>query len=277
MNILFIVVIASWLLKGNSMRQRLVTTGMAIPVLVVYLFTERRSAIIGLAVGVLFLLVVTFWRQRSTFRKVAPVLIIVTVGYLGAFWNSQGSLGFPAQALKSVISPTQATTRNKDSDLYRTIETYDLNFTIRSKPLTGIGIGKPFYRPVALPSLGGFAYNQYVPHNSVLFIWVAFGFGGFAAFFCLLGLIVVLGADAIRRAPPGRDLVVIITWLLAVVMLVVYAGVDIAWEHENFVLLGTAIAVVSHYPSARKRTRAGKPTPAASTATAVVEPLVLVR
>jgi O-antigen ligase len=253
MNVLIMVVLASWLLKGNSMRLRLVTTLMLIPVMVVYFLTERRAAIVALAIGVLFLLVVTFWRQRSTFRKLAPTLIIITVGYLGAFWSSQSSIGFPAQALKSVIAPTDATSRNQDSDMYRTIETYDLNYTIRSEPLLGIGIGKPFYRPVTLPSLGSFGFNEYVPHNSVLFLWVAFGFGGFAAFFCLLGWVVVLGADAVRRAPAGRDLVVALTWLVAPVMMVVYAGVDIAWEHENFVLLGAAVAVISHYPSAKRR------------------------
>jgi O-Antigen ligase len=273
MNVLIMVVLASWLLKGNSMRLRLVTTLMLIPVMVVYFLTERRAAIVALAIGVLFLLVVTFWRQRSTFRKLAPTLIIITVGYLGAFWSSQSSIGFPAQALKSVIAPTDATSRNQDSDMYRTIETYDLNYTIRSEPLLGIGIGKPFYRPVTLPSLGGFAFNQYIPHNSVLFLWVAFGFGGFAAFFCLLGWVVILGADAVRRAPAGSDLVVALTWLVAPVMMVVFAGVDIAWEHENFVLLGAAVAVISHYPLAKRR----RTTPVQPAAPAEIEPLLVGR
>lgn len=261
MNILILVVVASWLLHGNSMRQRLVTTAMVIPPMVVYFLTQRRAAIVALAVGMLFLLVVLFWRQRSTFRKLVPALLIVTIGYLGAFWNSQSSAGFPAQALKSVIAPDEATTRNQDSDLYRRIENFDLNYTIRSKPLTGIGIGKPFFRPIALPSLGSFAFNAYIPHNSILFLWVAFGFGGFASFLCLIGLSVVLGADAIRRAPPGRDIVVALAWLLAIVMTVVFAGVDTAWEHETFVLLGTAIAIVSHYPARRRAATPSAPVP----------------
>ena len=254
MNVLIVAVMASWLFKGISWRQRVLTTAMLPAVLVVYFLAERRSAIVALAVAVLMLLVVTAWRQRSTFRKLAPVLAICTVAYLGAFWNSQGSLGFPAQALKSAIAPDEATTRNQDSDLYRTIENIDLNYTIRASPVLGLGIGKQFYRPVPLPSLSAFGYNEYIPHNSILFLWVAFGFGGFASFFFLVGSVVVLGAAAIRRAPPGRDLVVITTFLLAVVMTVVFAGVDIAWQHEVLVMLGVAIGVISNYPAQRRPT-----------------------
>lgn len=255
MNVLIVAVVASWLFKGVSWRQRWLTTAMLPPVLVVYFMTERRSAIVALAVAVLMLLVVTSWRQRSTFRKLAPALAICTVGYLGVL-ELAGRCRLPAQALKSAIAPDEATTRNQDSDLYRTIENIDLNYTIRTNPLLGLGIGKEFLRPVPLPSLSDFGYNGYVPHNSILFLWVAFGFGGFASFFFLIGSVVVLGAGAVGRAPPGRDLVVILTFLLAIVMTVVFAGVDIAWQHEIFVMLGIAVGVISNYPTLRRATTA---------------------
>jgi O-Antigen ligase len=248
MNLLLIVVIASWALHGNSLRSRITATVLAAPVITVYLIAQRRAAIIALLVALALFGVILLWRQRKTFVKVVPVVLVVFAAYVGAFWNSQGTLGFPAQAVKSVISPDQVTSRNQSSDVYRKFENYDLNFTIRSNKVLGLGLGKAFYRPAQLADLTGFTFNAFIPHNSLLWIWISFGFGGFVALFCLLGRTIMLGAAAIRTARPGSELTVLIAFVLFIVAFSVFSAVDIAWDAGNMVLLGVSVATAASYP-----------------------------
>ena len=69
------------------------------------------------------------------------MVLIILSGYVGAFWNSTGSAGFPAQTIKTLIAPGSAATDDTNSDLYRMAETYNLVYTIRLTPLLGLGLG----------------------------------------------------------------------------------------------------------------------------------------
>ena len=59
----------------------------SIPIVIVYLTAQRRAAVVALAVGVLYLVISLFWRQRKTFFTFAPFVSVVGLGYLAAFWN----------------------------------------------------------------------------------------------------------------------------------------------------------------------------------------------
>jgi hypothetical protein len=245
MNLIIVACLAFWSFRGNKMGSRLLLTAMLVPALWVNGVAQRRAAIISLAVGLIVLSIVLFWRQRTTFFKLVPLAGMAIAAYVGAFWTSTSSVGFPAQALKSVIAPAETTERNQASDLYRTIETFDLNFTIRSNKLMGLGLGKNFYRPIPLPSIDNFGFNSLIPHNSLLFVWVMFGFGGFVALFCLLGRSMMLGSVASRLATGGRNIAMITTFAMTVVMFIIFTAVDISWTGENLVMLGTAIAALA--------------------------------
>jgi len=251
-DLLFVAAIASCLFWHNSRRQRTVLVVMIAPVAVVYMLAVRRAAIIALVAALILLCVLMFWRQRRTFIRVIPVCAVLAVGYTGAFWGSQSSLAFPAQAVKSVISPNQASQRNQGSDQYRTIENFDLNYTIRANKVLGIGLGQPFYRPIALPALGGFALNAYLPHNSIMALWVWFGLGGFVSFFCLLGRTLMLGAQKLREVGDGQDLSVLLTLVCGVVIFVVFASVDTAYGHDNMVMFALCLAAAANYPTPRR-------------------------
>ena len=80
-----------------------------------------------------------------------------------AFWTSTGGIGFGAQALKSVIAPEQLSEADRNSDLYRQIEAYDIWYTIRSNELFGIGFGRRFLRPIALPDISFFVFGSTCP------------------------------------------------------------------------------------------------------------------
>ena len=104
-------------------------------------------------------------------------------------------MGFGAIAIKSVIAPGALSKEDESSDLYRRIENYDLVYTAHAKPLTGVGFGKPFYRPVPLPDISFDVFYQYIPHNSILWIWLKTGYLGFVA------LLFVIAATLARRHP----------------------------------------------------------------------------
>lgn len=244
-NFLFIVMLASLLYRGVSPVQRIMMVAAAIPVFWVYLVSQRRAAVITLGVAVVLLCILLFWRQRRTFWKVTPALALVLVGYLGAFWNSEASIAFPAQAVKTVIAPDDLTTKDASSDLYRVLENINVHSTIRASPVLGLGFGQAFYRPYRLPDISGFEFNAYVPHNSFLWIWIKTGFVGFASMVYVLTRSVTLGSSRARESAEGPDAVVTTAAVLFVVMYAIYTYVDVAWGSNNMVLLGVAIAIAS--------------------------------
>ncbi|MDJ0770833.1 MAG: O-antigen ligase family protein [Ilumatobacter sp.] len=250
-NLIIVTALGLVLLPARAGLARAALLVALVPTVFVVLIAERRAGIASLSIGIVMLLIVLFWRHRRRFWFVAPAVIILTVGYLGVFWNNQGTVGFPAQAVKSVIVPGAATEADQNSDLYRQIEAFDVNFTIKSDPLLGIGFGRPFYRPVPLPDIAVFELNPYVPHNSVLWFWLKTGFFGFAAMFYLFARIIVLGARRLRTMNDGVDVVVTQSALLYAVMFLVYTYVDVSWDARNMVFLGLAAAICAQALPAR--------------------------
>ncbi|MET0908777.1 MAG: O-antigen ligase family protein, partial [Ilumatobacteraceae bacterium] len=201
------------------------------------------AAVVALVTALIVFTIILFWRQRRTFWKVVPIGAIVVIGYLGAFWTSESSAGFPAQAVKSVIAPNSMSAKDQSSNEYRRIENFNLSYTIRSSPITGLGFGQPFLRPVQLPDISGFEFNAYLPHNSLLWIWIKLGFAGFVTVLYLLARSLSLGARRIRDAAPGLDLFIASNAAMFVVMYAVYIFVDVAWEARNVTLMALAMGL----------------------------------
>ena len=86
-----------------------------------------------------------------------------------------------------MIAPEQLGDADRASDVYRIIENINVHATIRSAPVTGLGFGQPFLRPLSLPDISRFEFNAYLPHNSFLWIWIKTGFIGFAAMLYVMG------------------------------------------------------------------------------------------
>ena len=215
----------------------------SIPIVIVYLTAQRRSAVVALAVGVLYLVISLFWRQRKTFFAFAPFVFVVGIGYLAAFWNSTSAAAFPANAIKTVIAPDEVSAADRSSNLYRQIELYDVWATIRFEPIRGIGFGKPFLRPIPLPNISTtFEFWAFFPHNSLLWLWTKLGFLGFVTFLYVIGRGLMLGAHRLRHAPDGIDAVMQLALSSFIAMYVVFMYVDIAFEPRNVTLLAVALA-----------------------------------
>lgn len=243
MNLLFVTFLASIALRGCSWKLRAALLFGSLSAAWVYLLSQRRVAFVALVIAVILFSIVLFWRQRRTFWMIVPLMAIVGAAYVGAMWNSNSPIGFPAQAVKTVLAPDDLSAKDQSSDLYRLVENYNLRQTIRSAPVTGVGFGQPFLRPIPLPDISVFEFNEYIPHNSILWIWIKTGIVGFMSFFYVLGRTLVIGADRVRRQAAGTDLVVSVAALLFVVMYAVFMFADIAWEPRNSTLFGFCLAL----------------------------------
>jgi hypothetical protein len=254
---LLMAAIAAYLLPRVPRATRRLLLLSAIPVTTLWLIAQRRAAVIGVAVCIIFLFIILGKLSPKRLRVVGPIFLVLAVGYLGAFWGSTGLVGFPAQAVKSVIAPSQVSDKDQSSDLYRVVENYDLSVTIHAKPLTGLGFGQKFYRPIPLPDISFFPFYEYIPHNSILWIWVKTGVGGFIAMLYLMASALRQGVRAVLRVPTGRDAVLCFAAAGYVVMYVVFAYVDIAWDPRSMISLAFAMSVCSeflHLPDGRAPT-----------------------
>jgi O-antigen ligase len=202
---------------------------------------------VALAAALLLLAILLSRLNPRLLRKVAPFVIVLTIGYVGAFWNNESLAGFPAQAIKTVISPSQVDQKDQSSDGYRTVENLDIHATIQAKPLTGLGFGQKFYRPFALPDISFFPFYEYMPHNSVLWFWVKTGVAGFVALLFLFGSTIRSGVRTALELPPGRDVVLATAALSYVVMYLIYAYVDVAWDARSMVCIALVTAICADY------------------------------
>jgi O-antigen ligase len=90
-------------------------------------------------------------------------------------------------------------------------------------------------------------------HNSILWIWMKAGVGGFIAMLLLFGKAMRTGARATLRAGRGDFAAMTLTSTAFVLMYAVFAYVDIAWDGQNLVLLAVAMAQICSATRLTKR------------------------
>lgn len=239
-----IAALAAWLLPWVGPATRLALAAAAVPNAVAFGLAERRSAFIGFSLAIVLLAGVLYVERRRVFRWFVPIVTVVAVAYTLAFWNAPGAIGFPAQALKSVLAPDQLRPEDHTSNLYREIEAINVWFTIRVGPVRGIGFGQPFYRLYAMPDISAFPFWEYMPHHSLLWIWLKTGFVGFVAVIVLMVRTLQLGSRSVLRLD-GPAALVALVGVLYVAMYLVFSYVDIAWDPRSMVALGVAFAAAA--------------------------------
>lgn len=243
-NTLFVLILSVWL-YNTSWAKRLALPALALLLVIPYLATQRRAAFISLVVALGLILILLWWENRRLFLLIAPVILVVGAAYLAIFWNHHGALGQPAQALKSVIVPDAATLEDQSSNIYRVLENINISYTIHQKPLTGIGFGQTFYIIVPMADISFFDWWQYYTHNSIMWIWLKTGFGGFLTMLFLVGSALMLGGENIWRVPRGELRAIAIFAALYMVMHFLFAYVDISWDGRSMVFVGAMMGVIN--------------------------------
>ncbi len=142
--------------------------------------TGRRAGTLVLIMTAIMVIILLL-PKRPALVTIATVLGgIVFSLYLVAYWNTQsGAIGQPARAIRSQFQPSQ---RDYNSDLYRRAETYNVVQTIRSSPVLGIGLGRPFTQYQPLWVSRDWLLQFYTPHDNLLWFWLKFGLPGVAVF-----------------------------------------------------------------------------------------------
>ena len=211
-----------------------------------FILSNRRAAVVGLAAAFVVFSTMLFFRNRRAFLVLVPTVLVLMTAYTAAFWNSTSGAAFGARAVKTVFASSDISDRDSSSDLYRTIENFDLVNTIHSSPLTGVGFGKRFYQPAPLPDISFFVFYQFIPHNSILWIWLKVGYLGFVAFLFLVAAAIRAGTRASLTLPSGDLLVVTVCALSFIVMFITFAYVDIAFDTKSCLFLAVCMATCAN-------------------------------
>jgi hypothetical protein len=241
---LFVLTLAVFL-YGASRAKRIILPLMLPFALFTYIVAQRRAAMLSLGVALILILILLYQQNRRAFWRIAPPVLLISLVYLVAFWNNQGTLGLPARAVRSVLSVTSGNFQEDASTYYRTVENVNINYTIHQAPLTGVGFGHQFQIIVPLPDISFFTWWQYITHNSIVWIWMESGVGGFLSAVFLVGMAVVTGVRVLRRMP-GKDMSAIaLTATLYVVMHFLYAYVDMSWDIQSMVYMGLMMGLIN--------------------------------
>jgi hypothetical protein len=221
----------------------------------VVLASRRRAAVIGMEVGLLILgvtLVLTNWRR---FAILAPIVLVVGLLYMGAFWNNNNALGQPVRAFRTVFISDSKRDRDRHSDVYRATEKLNLWFDIQASPITGTGFGKPFAKPIPMINFSSFwPLWDYIPHNTVLWLWLKGGPLAIMAFWFLVGTVIAHGVRTVRKLRSPVLTALIGTGLAFIIMSVMFAYVDLGLTSPRIMItlalaLGILAAVDRAWPN----------------------------
>lgn len=243
LNTAFVLAINVWMFRGSRAKRIILPLMMPI-MLFSYFANQRRASFITLTIALVLIAFVLYYVHRKVFWFIIPVAAVLGIIYVAAFWNSSGGLGMPARAIRSVIAPQQGG-RDDASNVYRIIENINTKFTIKSRPLTGVGFGNKFYIVAPMPDISFFEWWEYITHNSILWIWMQTGVGGFVAMLLLVGTAISVGTRALWRMPGGDLSAIAFTATLYVIMHFIYAYVDMSWEAQSMIYVGTMIGVIN--------------------------------
>jgi hypothetical protein len=199
-----LLTIGLWIFRQRG-ALRITATSLLPLVLLADLANARRDAFLILGAGILVLLVVCYAalpERRSMFRRVTAAALLVSAVYFPVEWNDLGTLGEPARAVKSFISPDP---RDLQSNQYRLDEDANIGDNIKaSNPLLGTGFGQPIdYGYVPIVNIQNVdAFILWVPHNGILYVWMRMGIPGEAGLWLLVAAAVLAGVRATRSRDP---------------------------------------------------------------------------
>lgn len=229
-----------------------------------FILTQRRVAygVLGLNLVLLFLLL-PFRRKLFSLRFVLPLLPVLVL-YTGIFWNSHSTLALPIRQVRSifVIGVGEDT-----SNVYRRIENFNLEQTIRQSPL-GTGFGKKYLVLFPLPYVD-FPLWDYIPHNCIYWIWAKTGFPGFLVFWLFFGVYTIQAIIDYRHEtdPFYKAVCVTVATFIIGQMVVAYYDLQITF-YRNMIYLGVAMAIPVAIRNRPSLTETEKETPAETPADA---------
>ncbi len=176
------------------------------------------------------------------------IFVLLGVGYIAAFANATGGLGGPAHAIVSIFRPD---VQNAPSNMYRTIENYDLKYTAKQNPLLGAGFGTKFLQPLRLPDISQHDRNYlYIPHNTLYWVWMRLGLIGFLAFWYLLCTTIIRAGIILRslRDPYLQLTAIYIVGIIFAEIIVAYGDYQL-YSFRNVMYIGLLAGILMKLPA----------------------------
>lgn len=213
---------------------------------------DRRTDYVALLVGLLVTWMLVYQVKKEARRSLVTGLILVLVlggAYVAIFSHLSGPLASPARSIISIVHPTDS--RDANSNLYRTIEDFDLKFTARQSFPLGFGFGKEFLQPQVLPNiLSEDPVYLLIPHNTIYWVWMRLGAIGFAMFWYIIGSVIVRGCLIVRQLQNRylRTAAIYIVSVIFMEIVVAYADYQL-YAFRNVIYLGLLIGLLLRLPA----------------------------
>ena len=224
---LFLAVLAGlWIIPIKG-RLRTFMTVLAPFVLVADIANQRRTAwaiAAAVLIAVFVLCFAAFPERRRHIAGFAFIGCVLAGGYWVGFSNDPGLLGQPARAVLSQIAPSS---RDQQSNQYRTVENVNLGVAIRQSMPFGTGFGHLIPQTVPNVDISNIdSFINYLPHNGVLYIWLRLGLAGIVAFWLMVGLAIMTAINTFRHPQGQIGVLISLTMLVALVAYVTQGFYD---------------------------------------------------
>lgn len=214
------------------------------------LVNNRRAAIVAIGVAIPVMLLVTLIAHPPRRRIVGLILLglaIVFPPYYAIYQNKSGSIAMPARAIASNFNPDP---RDASSNQDRVWENNDIMATVKQSALTqiiGTGYGKPMLMPFSLADVTRiYLLEPYLPHNSILWVWMRLGTIGYLLLWFMIGTALVQAICLLRRLgdPFLRGVALLVP--LVLMQQIIFGYLDIGWtNYRNMIVTGVLLALIS--------------------------------
>jgi O-antigen ligase len=200
---------------------------MVLPTLAI-LVMKRRAGMVALDAGLILLCIVLLKDNFRLFLIAVPIAILGGGALLALTWNEPGGRGQFARSFQTVTDTGPQAEEDRSSNDYRGSEDFNVRFNIKQQPLVGLGFGQEytFILPVA-----DFAHEwplwRFVPHNSVMWIWMKAGALAFIALLTLFAAAMCRGMQLWTRLEGDRMKPVAFSLSAMVLMFVLFSYVDL--------------------------------------------------
>jgi hypothetical protein len=237
---------AAWALWGPNRKERLIALAICLLAAVVLLTMRRRAGLIAGEAGLLTVGLFILLKEKRRFLVIAPIVLILATVYLAAFWNNPNSLGQPARAFRTVFDSESTDGRDQASDAYRRAEKLNLWWNIQASPLEGIGFGVPYAKPYSMPDLSSFwPFWDYIPHNTILWLWMKGGILTFMSFWFLLGAGMSRLVEACKASNDRLIIAAASCAAAFLTMAVLFSYVDLGLTNTRImVILGSSLGLI---------------------------------
>lgn len=265
-NVLFFILFLT--IMSQSDRKLKIASWLLLPTtLLAALGNQRRSGIAAFIIAFIPLvpmLWVILEQRRPQVLRFAIVFFLLGSIYMPIAWNGQGAWALPARSIRSQSDPNG---RDAASDYYRLAENGNLKFTRDLSPWYGFGYGKPFVELYQLATVST-DFLKFMPHNSVLWVWMRLGNIGFYLFLMMFATIIIKGCQMLKAVQNPLLQTIGALGVLVPLMVFTFGKYDLQLvSYRTMIMMGAFVGVLSILPKLDPN-----PKPAAETEDALKAP-----